>query len=126
MRKKKKSHPTPVKGPLPETSDDVLDLPEVPSRAVSQRREAQNVAMTGSRSPIARSHQMEQDLSKFTYSRGSHDTMLQVASSQLLASAANKSLPTSSSLTCNDMVREKQFVPIISSSAPHVPNDKKR
>lgn len=125
VEEEKKSHPTPVKGPLPETSDDVLDLPEVPSRAVSQRREAQNVAMTGSRSPIARSHQMEQDLSKFTYSRGSHDTMLQVASSQLLASAANKSLPTSSSLTCNDMVREKQFVPIISSSAPHVPNDKK-
>lgn len=125
VEEEKESHPTPVKGPIPETSDDVLDLPEVPGRAVSQWREAQNVSVTGSQSPIARSHQMEQVLPKFTYTRGRHDTMLQVASSQLLASAANKSSPTSSSFICNDMVMEKQSVPIISSSAPHVPIDKK-
>jgi len=129
VEEENESHPTsvklPVQGPISETSDDVLDLPEVPSRAVSQRRESQNVAMTGSQSPIARSHQVEQVSSKFTYSRSRHDTMLQVASSQLLSPGANKSLPTSSSFTSTDMAGEKQFVPFISSSAPIVAVDKK-
>lgn len=123
------SHSTPVKlpvkGPVSETSDDVLDLPEVPNRAVSQHRETQNISRTESQSHIARSHQTEQVSSKFTYSRGRHDTMLQASSSQLLAPAANKSSSTSSSFTSTDMDGDKQFVPFISPSPPIVSVDKK-
>lgn len=128
VEEENESHPTPVKlpvkGPISETSDDVLDLPEVPSRVVSQHRETQNVSSTESQSPIARSHQTEQVSSKFTYSRGRHDTM-QVSSSQLLAPAANKSSSTSSFFTSTDMDGEKQFVPFISSSPPIVAVEKK-
>lgn len=106
-------------------ASDILDLPTVPNRAVSQRIESQLGTGRDLQSAIVTSDPVKQVSSEVIYSIQQPES-LQVRSTSSHPPVVNKSSPTSSSFDSTGMYREQQFVGFISPSAPNKASDDKK